>query len=212
MTTPMKTKLYGGWVCFAYLAAIGMAQAQTATESVLHNFIDSPQGALPISSVVRDPAGNLYGTTQSGGAAGEGVVYKLSPAGHVTVLYNFTGEAQQYNTGVVRDPAGNLYGSAATTVFELDTAGNFTVLAYTQSPSPVTLDGAGNLYWAGAETCRYRYCGEIDKLDPFGNLTVLHNFSVEDASPTSGVTLYGAGNLYGTARGVENLIYKLDPG
>src|ERR1035438_10806675 len=47
------------------LAAMATApvQAQTATETVLHHFASPPQGAYPEAGVVRDPAGNLYGTT-----------------------------------------------------------------------------------------------------------------------------------------------------
>ena len=45
--------------------------------------------------MIRDSAGNLYGTTRGGGTAGGaygvGMVYKMSPAGHETVLYRFTG-------------------------------------------------------------------------------------------------------------------------
>ena len=57
----------------------GPAQAQTATETVLHNFPSPPKGANPFAGVIRDPAGNLYGTTYYGGAAGAGVVFKVIP-------------------------------------------------------------------------------------------------------------------------------------
>ena len=43
--------------------------------------------------MIRDSAGNLYGTTLEGGTAVDGVVYKLDSAGSYTVLYNFTGGA-----------------------------------------------------------------------------------------------------------------------
>src|ERR1019366_5123533 len=100
------------------LAAMATApvQAQTATETVLHHFASPPQGAYPEAGVVRDPAGNLYGTTVNGGAAGWGVVFKLDTAGRQTVLYNFTGGADGGNPsgGVIRDSAGNLYGTTGT--------------------------------------------------------------------------------------------------
>jgi uncharacterized repeat protein (TIGR03803 family) len=67
-------------------------QAQPTIESVLHRFQDPPKGALP-TGVVRDPAGNLYGTASRGGTGGAGLVFKLDTAGHETVLYNFTGGA-----------------------------------------------------------------------------------------------------------------------
>src|ERR1700730_2097295 len=60
-------------------------------------------------------AGNLYGTTEFGGASGQGVVFKLSPGGTETVLYSFTGGndgAFPNDIGsLVADRAGNLYGT-----------------------------------------------------------------------------------------------------
>jgi uncharacterized repeat protein (TIGR03803 family) len=63
--------------------------------------------------VIRDSVGDLYGTTNYGGAAGVGVVYKLDTAGLETVLYSFTGGADGSApyAGVIRDSAGNLYGT-----------------------------------------------------------------------------------------------------
>jgi uncharacterized repeat protein (TIGR03803 family) len=93
----------------------------TWTESVLHSFCsldgcadgDAPdRGPLAV-----DAAGNLYGTTQSGGnrscdGYGCGVVYKLDAGGQETVLYNFTGGTDGAGSpaGVVLDKVGNLYG------------------------------------------------------------------------------------------------------
>jgi uncharacterized repeat protein (TIGR03803 family) len=63
--------------------------------------------------LIRDSAGNFYGTTYAGGTAAAGTVYKLDTAGNFTVLYNFTGGADGgYPVGgVIRDSAGNLYGT-----------------------------------------------------------------------------------------------------
>jgi uncharacterized repeat protein (TIGR03803 family) len=63
--------------------------------------------------VIRDSAGNLYGTTFSGGTAGQGVVYKLDTDSHETVMYTFLGGADGGNpyAGVIRDSAGNFYGT-----------------------------------------------------------------------------------------------------
>ena len=61
-------------------------------EEVLHDFATPPKGMDPWPEVIRDSAGNFYGTAE-GGRYGFGVVYKLDTAGNETVLYNFTGEA-----------------------------------------------------------------------------------------------------------------------
>lgn len=52
---------------------------KTGKETVLHSFAYSTDGALPYAGLVRDSAGNLYGTTNVGGASGAGTVFKLTP-------------------------------------------------------------------------------------------------------------------------------------
>jgi len=63
--------------------------------------------------LIADSLGNLYGTTQSGGAYGYGTVFKLDKTGIETVLYSFTGgkDGSEPWGGLVRDAAGNLYGT-----------------------------------------------------------------------------------------------------
>jgi uncharacterized repeat protein (TIGR03803 family) len=76
-------------------------------------------GEFPQGNVIRDRAGNLYGTAFNGGdlsgcgGSGCGVVFKLDRSGKETVLYSFTGGADRAYpaTGLVRDEAGNLYGT-----------------------------------------------------------------------------------------------------
>ena len=80
----------------------------------MYSFLGGLDGANPYSGVIRDAAGNLYGTTyHGGGAANAGVVYKVDTAGQETVLYTFLGTADGKHpyAGVNRDAAGNLYGT-----------------------------------------------------------------------------------------------------
>ena len=153
--------------CSAMLfAALSPLQAQTYTLRVLHSF-NGKQGENPFGSgLVRDSAGNLYGTAENGGAANAGVVFKLSKTGKETVLYTFKGGADGSNPngGVILDSAGNLYGTAYQggaanqgVVFEVNAAGTYKVLYNfcsltncTDGVHPLTgrlvLDSAGNLY------------------------------------------------------------------
>jgi uncharacterized repeat protein (TIGR03803 family) len=117
--------------------------------------------------VVRDLAGNLYGTTNGaysdiggGGTHNAGVVFKLDTWGNQTVLYIFTGGADGSSpNAVIRDSAGKLYGTingggtaGVGVVFKVDTSGNETVVysftggADGGNPDSVTLDWVGNLY------------------------------------------------------------------
>lgn len=210
-------------------AAVQPAQAQTFT--VLAN-IGSLQPNGPIPGVVRDAAGNLYGTTPGGGittgacaTTACGTVFKVDTTGTLTVLYKFTGGADGYsaNAGVILDTAGNLYGASGAALFKLDTSGTFTVLHSGTAPSgDLIVDSAGNLYGttqAGGVTagvCAPNGCGTVFKLDTTNTYTVLYSFTGQpDGSiPAAGLVLDGSGNLYGTTKtgGASNLgtVFKLD--
>jgi len=202
------------------LATSAAAQAQTFT--VLHTFTDSPDGAVPFAGLLRDAAGNLYGTTHSGGctAYGCGTVFKSDPAGNETVLYRFGSvpsglDPQNPYAAPVIDAAGNLYGTTRDsgafgggTVFKLDTSGNLTVL---HSFNPAGADGAspyagllldaGNLYGTATTSVLAVY-GTVFKIDTAGNFTVLHTFTGADgAGPTGDLIIDAGGNLYGTTGG-----------
>jgi uncharacterized repeat protein (TIGR03803 family) len=87
---------------------------KSGQETTLWSFTGGADGGYPLGGVIRDPAGNLYGTTNGGGASYSGVVFKVDPSGNEMVLYNFTGGddgGNPYST-LIFDPAGNLYGTA----------------------------------------------------------------------------------------------------
>jgi uncharacterized repeat protein (TIGR03803 family) len=136
--------------------------AANGKETVLYSFTGGTDGGDPGAGLIRDPAGNLYGTTQVGGTAGFGTVFKLNLHGQETVVYSFTGGADgaaPFGGSLVRDSAGNLYGvtsaggdSGFGVVFEIDTTGTETVLhsfSGTDGKIPygtLALDKSGNLY------------------------------------------------------------------
>src|ERR1051326_1117243 len=64
--------------------------AQSPTYSVLYTFRCEPDGANPFAPLVRDSAGNLYGTTYYGGVKGVGSVFKVTPNGRETLLHSFS--------------------------------------------------------------------------------------------------------------------------
>jgi len=138
-------------------------------EVLLHAFQGGPSdGANPISGVVLDSAGNVYGTTLEGGTAGFGTVFMLTPqmdgTWTETVLYSFRGgiDAASPNSSLTFDSAGNLWGTALGgasdkgTLFELTYNGNswtervvHTFVGGEDGSLPyggVVLDTAGNLY------------------------------------------------------------------
>jgi uncharacterized repeat protein (TIGR03803 family) len=188
----------------------------TGRETVLHSFTGTPDGAIPRAALVRDAAGNLYGTTVFGGASiGYGTVFKLDTTGKETVLHSFTAtDGSGPVAALVRDAAGNLYGTTAYggaslsgTVFKLDTSGTETVLhSFTGRAdgaipyAALVRDHAGNLYGNTAYGGASGY-GTVFKLDTTGRETVLHSFTgaSDGASPFDALVRDPAGNLYGTA-------------
>jgi uncharacterized repeat protein (TIGR03803 family) len=193
-------------------------------ETVLYNFTGGADGGYPQAGVIRDSAGNLYGTTYLGGAANAGAVYMLNPAGQLTVLHGFAGgsDGASPEGALFRDPAGNLYGTTYSgkgrgVLYKVDAAGTYTVLhrftggADGENPSAGVIPGSsGNLYGVtqhGGEANQ----GVIYKVDASGQVTVPYSFlaKTDGTYPEAGVALDSAGNLYGTTS-QGGLVYKVD--
>jgi uncharacterized repeat protein (TIGR03803 family) len=204
-------------------------------KTVLYAFADGTDGGLPYSGLMRDKAGNLYGTTSLGGdlscdyGYGCGTVFMLDSAGHEKTLYGFAGgtDGSQPYAGVIRDDAGNFYGTTAEggdsscnrglgcgTVFRLAANGNETVLhSFTGTGGDgaypyagVVRDPKGNLYGTtsggGDPNCSYGQgnCGTVFMVNPAGKETVLHSFAGNpDGAYPSGLIRDASGNLYGSA-------------
>ncbi len=178
----------------ATLAALAITfslpvRAQAQTETTLFSFTGTSTGENPDSGLVFDHAGNLYGTTPSGGATsrtckmttGCGMVYELSPDGSggwtQTILYTFTGapDGQQPAGTLTFDAAGNIYGVT-------NGGGNKSKPCWTTQGCGVVYRLSPNSSGGWTETVLYAFTGGAD-----------------GASPYAGVSLDAAGNLYGTA-------------
>ena len=214
------------------------------TETVLHSFGGGTDGVNPAAGLIFDAAGNLYGTTSSGGIHcvpfGCGTVFELSPREDggwtETVLHSFgLGTDGTYpHARPVFDAAGNLYGTTSSggihgciggsnscgTLFELSPkegrGWTETVLHNfgngTDGFSPagnLILDAVGNLYgitqYGGIHTCDYQpVCGTVFELSPREDggwtETVLHSFGRgnDGQAPNGSLIWDAAGNLYGT--------------
>jgi uncharacterized repeat protein (TIGR03803 family) len=175
------------------------------TFTVLHTFGGS-DGESPQDGLVRDKAGNLYGTTIQGGGSDDGVVFEITRDGTFSVLHSFTGgrtDGQFPRCAMIMDASGNLYGtthsggqSGVGTIFEIGTNGTESLLkSFTTStgkgPSTLSMDGSGNLYGT-TQLDGANGLGTIFELTTTGTLSALHSFSGgsgDGYSPIDGVTI-----------------------
>jgi uncharacterized repeat protein (TIGR03803 family) len=203
----------------------------TGSETVLHSFSGSPDGAYPYAALIWDSAGNLYGTTYSGGAFNAGTVFKLSTAGVETLLHSLNGTTDGANSSstLTMDSAGNLYGAANQggsdqegTIFKLSSAGHFSLLhtfssrAHGANPAAGMLLGSnGILYGTTTEGGDSDDDGTIFELTTTGTFTLLHTFASGHFGnyPYTGLISDPSGNLYGATESggtsQRGLIYEI---
>jgi len=147
------------------------SKAPAAKEKVIYSFQGGSDGALPMSDLVLDSSGNLYGTTSAGGTGvcnnnGCGTVFELkrtSSGWQEQVLHSFQGgiDGEFPQAGVIFDSSGNLYGTTNSggsnhlgTVFKLAPNGKggwtesilYSFVAGTNPASDLVFDANGNLY------------------------------------------------------------------
>ncbi|HXR14712.1 MAG TPA: choice-of-anchor tandem repeat GloVer-containing protein [Terriglobales bacterium] len=211
-------------------------------ETILYKFTGGSDGKEPSSGLIRDSAGNLYGTTQQGGSSscGCGVVFKVDPSGAETVLYSFTATDGEYPTGgLIFDSHGDLFGTTTNggtygngAVFELipSSGGTWTeqvLYSFTNNSGDgatpvggVVMDNAGNLY--GATETGFNSSsinGIVFELKHSGSSwteSILYTFTggSDGGRPFAGVTIRD-GKLYGTtvSGGIgAGVVFELQPG
>ena len=102
-----------------FVGALGIAlNAEAQTVTILHTFSNSAtNGNQSYAGLVQGSDGNFYGTTEIGGSAGVGTVFRISPSGAYTNLYSFastfTGDGWQPLAGLVQGSDGNFYGTTS---------------------------------------------------------------------------------------------------
>ena len=214
------------------LSAVTTISSHAQTFKTLASF-DGSNGLFPASSMqlTQGLDGNLYGTTGLGGSNcstdGCGTVFKITPDGSVTVIYNFC--ARQFcsdgfspSAGLALGFDGNFYGVTVDggrfgdgTVFKITPSGKVTTLFnFGRNHSgfiPVAALLAardGSFYGTttkGGQFCIH-FCGTVFKITPKGKYSVLHSFCAQSNCPDGAIPeaplIQGAdGNLYGTTGG-----------
>jgi uncharacterized repeat protein (TIGR03803 family) len=117
----------------------------TGVFNVLYTF-NGTTGQNPVAQLVQGTDGNFYGTTVTGGSNNLGTVFKITPAGGLTVIHNFAGNgdgAYPYGSMVLASD-GNLYGTSSQAISKRASAAHPRPRAHSRSghhgtPSPVRL-------------------------------------------------------------------------
>jgi uncharacterized repeat protein (TIGR03803 family) len=202
--------------------------APDGTETVLHAFAGGIDGCAPFGGLVRDGAGNLFGTTElsANGCSdvGCGTVFRIAADGTKTVLHTFGGNADGAEplASLIMDDAGNLYGTTGFggdpscgydavgcgTVFKIAPDGTETVLyAFgvtkgdgTEPIGGLLRVGNGAFFGTTSEGGGTCYCGTVFTLNPDGTEKVLYSFTggSDGAYPSANLIRDDHGNLVST--------------
>jgi uncharacterized repeat protein (TIGR03803 family) len=190
--------------------------------TVIYNFTSAT--GQPSSGLTLGTDGNFYGATFNGGTGtacigGCGTVFKLTPSGKLTILWNFQGgnDGQMPYSGPIEGKDGSFYGTTyqggantVGTIYQLTPSGKLTNIyqfdaihgAFPIGPLVQATDG--NLYGTTAGF-GFNY-GTIFKIVPSGDfaLTLLFTFDAFDgAYPYAGLIQSGDAKLYGTTTGAS---------
>ncbi|MGA3042828.1 MAG: choice-of-anchor tandem repeat GloVer-containing protein, partial [Bryobacteraceae bacterium] len=152
----------------------------SGTLTTLYSFCSQANcadGENPYTGLVQATNGDLYGTVYSGGTMGGGTIFKITPSGALTTLYNFCSKSGCVDgdlplAGLVQAANGDFYGTTG-------------------------YGGVAN------SSCQYGTCGTVFKITPGGALTTLYSFCsqsgcADGSNPYAGLVQATNGDLYGT--------------
>ncbi|MET0619589.1 MAG: choice-of-anchor tandem repeat GloVer-containing protein [Thermoanaerobaculia bacterium] len=231
MRATLRRPIRRGWVAVcSFLAIASIVPAQDF--SVVHDFVGASGGGNPWAGLTELPSGQLVGTTQSGGAAGKGSIFVLTPDGSggfaFDEVYAFPGGADgtKPSTRLLLASDGFLYGTTREdgtsfrgTAFRVDVTGTLTTLhSFTADEAEGTSSfiQAGSLLYATGFSGGAGNWGTIFRMDLAGAVTVLHEFDagVGGGIPT-GVVVGSDGAFYGaTVLGGANsigVVFRFEP-
>jgi len=196
----------------------------SGTLTTLYSFCSQSgctDGANPNAGLVQGINGDFYGTTQRGGAYGEGTVFKITPSGALTTLHSFDGtDGEQPVAGLVQASNGDFYGTTSIsgaceggTLYKITPSGALTTLHIfgctdTDGSNPeagLIQATNGDLYgvtpFGGANGD-----GTVFEITPSGTLTILYSFCSQSGctdgeQPPAGLVQATNGDFYGTTYG-----------
>ncbi len=186
------------------------ASAFATTESTLYTFSPFNQS----SQLIQAHDGNFYATTSSGGL-GAGFVYRLTPAGTITIIHSFndTSDGGAPTDALIEGNDGNLYGTTPTgglgygTLFRMSLSGSITILHNFVANDGTTagaiiMNNAGDIFGASMQGGSASD-GTVYEYSHAGVFSVVHTFngvSGDGVFPTSELLQASDGYIYGATR------------
>lgn len=205
------------------MCATASATLSAQTVTTLLTF-DGTDGSSQIPALVEGRDGNLYGTTEGGGPSNAGTVFKITPQGTLTTLYNFCSlsncvDGRVPSAALVLGTDGNFYGTTflggagvidGGTVFKMTPQGTLTTLHSFclkssscedgELPEARLVEGGDGNFYGTTNQGGDMNIGTVFRITRSGHLTTIHSFAgTEGYFPVGpGMVLGADGYLYGT--------------
>jgi uncharacterized repeat protein (TIGR03803 family) len=218
------TEYGGGFGCGRFGCGTAFQMTPDGRVTTLHAFTGRTDGGVPWGALIEGTDGNFYGTASIGGSAGNGLVFRMTDDGAMTILHVFTGGTDGASpcAALILGADGNFYGTTGSgggigcggagcgAVFQMTLDGTVTILyafaGGTDGASPradLIQASDGNFYGTtqtGGLGCSGYGCGTIFQLTPDGAEIVVHSFDpdFEGIEPVAALLEGPDGNFYGT--------------
>ena len=215
------------------LAGTIFSVTTSGTQTLLYSFKGGTKdGANPTGGLTLGTDGNFYGTTQQGGTATQGILFKITPAGVLSILHNFNGStdgAFPWGPPILASD-GFFYGTTSGggtkgngTVYKISSDGTtFTVIykfdvTHGFAPIAPPVQGTDGFLYIPVSEGGDEYCGTIVQLSTAGVLNNSYSFPCGSAGsfPIGPLVQASNGNFYSTTQNGgtngEGTIYQVTP-